>query len=146
MANTDQVKPKRQRNNGQGSVFKRGGKGAYIIQWYDADGQRREESTRQNDKATAQRILYEKTRKVALRRDGVIDARADATAKANTKPIADHLNDYEQYLLADGCTAKHARETHTLALRVAERGRIERTGDLTPSRVIKAIGAIKSDG
>ena len=47
---------KRNRGNGEGSIFKRQDGGPWYITWYDHAGKRREHCTKTTDKTTAQRI------------------------------------------------------------------------------------------
>lgn len=145
MRTVNQSKTKRRRGNGQGSLYQRIKGGAWLATWYDHEGRRREKTTGTTDKATADRILKKLVADTALRREGVIDPRADKVVEANAKPITDHLTDYKRHLIRQGRTTKHAEATHKLAERVADKGKIERTGDITPARVIKALNAMKSD-
>src|SRR5688572_10173298 len=51
---------KRNRGNGEGSIFKRQDGGPWYITWYGADGKRKTHCAKTTDKATAQRILADK--------------------------------------------------------------------------------------
>ncbi len=134
------------RSHGQGTLFKRNGRGPWITSWYDHAGKRRERSSRTTDKAAAERILAKHVADAALRREGVIDPKADQYARADRRMLSDHLIDFRADLIAKGNTHKHSNETYTLALRVAELGVIERIGGLTPSRVQAAVKAIRDTG
>ena len=79
---------KRGRGNGQGSIFKRQERGPYYVTWYDHNGQRRTHCTKTTDRGAAQRILADKVAAVALRRDGVIDARQESIVIESGKSIA----------------------------------------------------------
>ena len=76
------------------SLFKRGGKGNWIVQWYDSDGRRQTKSTRTTDHAAATRIANKYEADVSLRREGVIDARLDRIAQQSARPISEHLDDF----------------------------------------------------
>ena len=78
---------KRQRGNGQGTLFRRNGRGTWIARWHNHDGKRQERSTRTTDKTAAERILKKRVADVALRLDGVIDARQDRYAIEGRKPL-----------------------------------------------------------
>ena len=76
------------------TIFKRNGKGPWIIQFFDAEGRRRERSSRTTDFRAAERIAAKLGADVALRRDGVVDARQDRFALENRKPLATHVSEY----------------------------------------------------
>jgi len=76
----------RQRSKGTGTLIRRGGRGPWIARWFDHDGRRKERSTGATDRAAAERILAKRVADAALRRDGVVDARADGYAEADRRP------------------------------------------------------------
>ena len=100
---------KRQRSHGSGSLFKRNGRGSWVVRWFDHSGRRREASARTTDRAAAERILSKHIADAALRRDGVIDARDDRYAAAERRPLAEHVSDWRVALVAKGVTPKHSR-------------------------------------
>jgi len=93
------------------SVFKRNGKGSYIIQYYDHNGRRREKSSRTTDKRTAERIAAKMEGDVALRREGVVDPQMDVVASAERRLLAEHIADFETKMVADDRSDQHIRET-----------------------------------
>src|SRR4051794_28364868 len=97
---------RRQRSKGQGTLFKRDDRGPWLASWYDHTGKRRERSTRTTDKAAAERILSKLIADAALRREGVVDARADQYGAAERRPVSEHLNAWHAHLTAKGVTAK----------------------------------------
>src|ERR1019366_6052640 len=102
---------KRNRGNGEGSIFKRTDDGPYFIQWYDAAGKRKSQCTKTTDKAAAQRILAKKLADVALRRDGVIDARQESIVIQAAKPIETHLADFIAMMMARRRNERHIKST-----------------------------------
>ena len=102
---------KRRRGNGQGTLIKRGGSGAWLARWYDHEGKRRERSTRTTDKAAAQRMLSKWTTDSMLRREGVIDPHLDAVPGQAQRSIDDHLPDYEAKLNAGGRNPQYVATT-----------------------------------
>ncbi len=136
----------RQRGNGQGSLYQRGGKGPWYASWYEADGRRSEKSTGTTDKQKAGRILAKIVGDTALEREGLHDPRRKEARDANHKPIADHLEEYKQSLLRrEDRTAKHGEETYKLSVRVADASKIERVGDITPDRVKCGVSKMRSN-
>ena len=93
------------------TVFKRQGKGSWIIQWYDHTGKRRERSSRTTDKKAADRIAAKLEADTALRRDGVIDARSAVAAEQSSKTIASHLADFGAKMVAENRDPKHIETT-----------------------------------
>jgi ribosomal protein S3 len=88
------------------SVFKKKGKGSYIVSYFDHTGHRREKSSRTTDRATAERIANQLEAGVALRREGIIDARADRLSREARRPVAEHLRDFIANLDAKGVSTK----------------------------------------
>lgn len=80
------------------TVFKRNGKGPWIIQFFDHSGRRREKSSRTTDKRAADRIAAQIESGTALRREGVIDPRADRYAVENTRGLQEHVDAYVKHL------------------------------------------------
>ncbi len=102
------------------TIFKRGGKGSFVIQWYDATGRRREKTSRTTDRRAAQRLADKLEADVMLRREGIIDARQDRYSAADRKPLAEHLFDWRAAVLAKGSTVKHADLIYGRARRVMD--------------------------
>ena len=129
------------------SVFKRKKKGnCYIIAWFDQAGRRREKSSRTTDRKTADRIAAKLESEVALRRDGVVDAKADRYATAARRPLAEHLADYRDALLAKGDVPKHVRQTIALIERVLLLSSADYLSDLTPSSMQAAVAEVRRQG
>ena len=128
------------------TIFKRNDKGPWIIQFFDAEGRRRERSTRTTDFRAAERIAAKLGADVALRRDGVVDARQDRFAQENRKPLASHVSDY----------AEHCRHIALAPQSVAERTMhldwlLRQTGatrlsDLTLDAVERALASLRAAG
>ncbi len=76
------------------TLFKRGGVGNWVIQWFDSDGKRQSKSSRTTDHAAATRIAAKLEAETALRRDGVIDGRLDKIAKQAARTIDALLTDF----------------------------------------------------
>ncbi len=128
------------------SVFKKNGKGPYIIAYYDHEGRRHEKSSRTTEYATAERIANNLGADVALRREGVIDARADRIAGEGRRPIRAHLNDFIACLSAKGVTPKQIGQLRTRIERVLTATAAATVNDITPYGVQTAIGTSRGDG
>lgn len=128
------------------TVFKRKGKGAWIIQYFDASGRRRERSSRTTDRRAAERIAGKLEADVALRRDGVIDARQDRFAEEGRKPLAKHVEDYLEHCRSKGL-AKHTIEDKQRHLEwLMQQTGASRLADLTLDAVERALAAFRAQG
>ncbi|HMB05426.1 MAG TPA: hypothetical protein VKP69_17025 [Isosphaeraceae bacterium] len=115
------------------SIFKPKGKAKYVILYTDETGRRRKKIGA-TDKAVTQRIARDLENRVALRREGIVDAKADALINHGARPLSDHLADWQAGMLARGKTARHAGQYHTRAARVAALVRGARPDDIDPGK------------
>ena len=88
------------------SVYKRNGRGPWIIAWFDHTGKRRDRSSRTTDRRAAERIAAKLEADAALRRDGVIDARTDGYAAAERVPLSQHAGVFHKHLTQKGTGTK----------------------------------------
>ena len=135
---------KRQRSRGNGSLYKRNGRGNWIARWFDHNAKRRERSTGTTDRATADRILAKHISDAQLRRDGVIDTRADQYAAANAKPLADHVQDWIDALTAKGITRKQVATLRVRVEGLIRSTKAERLSGLSASGIQSALGALRT--
>ena len=135
----------RQRGNGQGSLYQRDGRGAWVAKWYDHNGRRQERSTKTTDKRAALRFLSKWATEANMRRDGVVDARAEALTEHGRRPLADHLADFKAALLAGGTTAKHAELVFQRASKALNGADCSRWAETSGSRVADYLRALRSD-
>ena len=132
------------------SVYKRardrGRKGAsWYFAYADETGRRRTIKgcpDKQATEAMARKLESE----ADLRRRGVIDPRADAYARHEARPIAEHLDDFRRVLESKGGSAKHPKVTQSKAARVLALAGVKRIPDLTLSGVMEAVGALRDEG
>src|SRR5262245_59334056 len=137
---------KRNRGNGSGSIFKRRDDGPYCITWYDATGKRCEHNTLTTDKQTAERILGDKLADVALRREGIIDARQEALAIQSKRPIEEHLADFEAMMTARQRSEGHVRRTVAFVREVCTAAGFVTPNDITADGMNRIIAAMKAKG
>lgn len=128
------------------SVFKRDGKGAYLVAWFDQYGKRREKSARTTDYKVAERIAAKLSGDVALRREGLIDPKADGYALAERKPLTEHVDDFRTALASRGGTAKHIAMTVSQVARILELSNIDRIGKLSLSSVQSVLKTLQDQG
>lgn len=74
------------------TIFKRGDKGPWIVQWFDHTGVRREKSARTTDKRRAEQLASKLEGDAMLRREGIIDPTADEYSAHRTVPLSEHLS------------------------------------------------------
>jgi hypothetical protein len=119
------------------SVIKPKGSKKYVVFYHDENGRRRKK-TLATDKAASQRIANELVNRVALRREGVVDARADARVAHAARSLTDHLDDYRAHLTAKGSTDKHVNLTVEYARRVVALVKGASVSQVVPPRRISA--------
>ena len=129
------------------SVFKPKGKAKYVILYQDEQGRRRKK-VGATDKGVTQRIAREIENRVALRREGLIDPKADAYATHEARPLSGHLDDWQRDMMARGKTARHADQYRERAGKLAALARGARLTDLETGRKAEelALGAKALDG
>jgi len=137
---------RRSRSNGAGSLFKRGGRGAWIAAWFDHDGRRRERSTKTTDRATAERILAKRVADAALRREGVVDASRDRYAVEARRPIGEHAEAYAASCERVGQAPRHVIQKRRHLARLIEGQRLARLSDLTADALERHLAAMKAEG
>ena len=126
------------------SIYKRNGKGPYIVSWFDHNGRRREKSTRTTDKRAAQRIAAKVEADVALRRDGVIDSDLDSYAREGRRPISEHISDFRAHLIEKKSPA-HAEQTIARIERIIDVSAVNTWDAVTPDVVERALAAIRAE-
>jgi integrase len=137
---------KRNRGNGEGSIFKRNDGGPWYLSWYDHAGKRRELCSKTTDKGTAQRILADKLADVALRREGIIDPRQEGLVIEANKPIECHLTDFEAMMRARQRSTRHIADTLFLIRQVCAGAGVEKPSDITADGLNRIVADIKASG
>lgn len=130
-------------------------RGVWMIAYYPIPHRRKIITGCRDYKAT--KALADKLEAEAfMRRRGVIDPKADGYAKAQAAPlmvedgegriVGGHLADFRAALIAKGVSARQATELPRKVARVLGLAKAERIGDLAPSAVQRAIGALRDKG
>lgn len=125
------------------TVYKRGGKGSWIISYFDHTGTRRQKSSGTTDRRAAQRIAAKIGAEVALRSAGVIDAAEDGFAAAERLEAKQHAADFQKFLEAKGNTTRHVNTTHSDVVRLFGAGGVSRLSDLKPSAVMAGLDFLR---
>src|SRR4051794_25394454 len=89
------------------TIFKPKGRAKYVIQYFDEHGVHRK-ATGSTDKRVSEQLAARLEHDVLLRKEGLIDPRAEAHRNHEAKPLADHIDDWHVYLQGKGTTRKHA--------------------------------------
>jgi integrase len=137
---------KRNRGNGEGSIFKRQDGGPWYVRWFDHTGKRREHCTKTTDKTTAQRILAGKLADVALRRDGIIDTRQESLITEAGKPIEAHLADFEAMMKARQRSEDHVKRTLLFIRKICAAARFDKPSDITADGMNRIMASMKAEG
>jgi integrase len=126
------------------SVFKPAGKSKYSIEYTDENGRRRK-ATGTTDKAVSERITNDLENKVALRKAGIVDPRAEAYAKHAAVALADHLDAWVNSLRSRGATAQHVKQHSSRARRVVALFKGARLVDIEPAKAATKTGVAKAN-
>lgn len=127
------------------SVFKKKGKGRWIIQYTDYSGRRREQSSRTTDHGVALRIGAEIDARAAERRTALVDPRTDAFADQELRPICEHIADFATLLEARGRAARHIFDTRRSIERVVKQIGARCLSDLSAFKVQTAVVALRDE-
>ena len=127
------------------TLFKRNGKGSWVVMWFGHDGRRCTKSTRTSDKRAAEQLASKLEADAMLRRNGVIDVRIESVAQHGRRPIAEHLADFERSLVAKNATASHVAMTVTRARRVIEGCGFPTWGEFSASAVMDFLRGLRED-
>jgi integrase len=132
------------------SVFKRARDrkrpgSSWYIAFSDQNGKRRTMKGC-SDKAATEAMARKLESEADLRRPGIIDPRTDAYTAHEARPLVDHLADYHAYLIAKGATVDHAELVKARCARIIDLARFKRPSDLSPSRFLTALKAVRDSG
>jgi integrase len=127
------------------SIFKPAGKSKYVILYFDEHGRRRKKAGTA-DRAVTERIARDIENRVALRREGVVDPREEAYRDHEARLLASHLEEFERGLAAKGGTAAHTKVTVSRARRMLEVAGAKRISDLSLSKALDAVQALRDEG
>lgn len=127
------------------SVFKPAGSKRWYINWTDEHGRRRKK-VGATDKGVTLRIARDLENKAALKRDGLIDPKADAYRDHEAKLLTTHLDDFRRSLDSKGGTTRHPAVTRSRAAKLFEMAGIKRLSEIAPSKVMEALGRMRAEG
>jgi integrase len=102
------------------SIFKRNGKGNWIIAWFDHQGTRCEKSSGTTDKRLAERIAGQWENREVERMQGLVDPIAEKLASQRSLPLAQHFDDYREHLESLQRDSRHIDGTLAYLRKVAQ--------------------------
>ena len=127
------------------SIYRRRKGGCYCITYQVRPGKRK--TVRGcRDRAATEALARKLEADAMLRREGVIDARAEKLAQWESAPIEQHLDAFEQVMRGKGSTAKHIRTTLAYIRRVNEACGFERPADIDAACVTAHVVHVKREG
>ena len=127
------------------SIYRRKKGGTFYITYQMRPGQRRTVKGCK-DRAATDALARKLEADAMLRREGIIDTRAEKLALSESAPLEDHINAFEAALRAKGGTAEHVRRTMSFIRGIAAACRFERLSDLDAARVSAHVGDLKRRG
>jgi len=128
------------------SVYKRAGKGPWIIKYFDHQGRRREHSSRTTDKRAAERMAAKIGAEVALRREGLVDPRMEGLANADRIGIRTHRDAYLLHLKAGDRSPRTLGDAEQHLDWIIEVTGAARLSDLTLDAVTRALDGLRAKG
>ncbi len=128
------------------SIFKRNGKGNYVVQYTDHLGVRKEKASRTTDKRTAQALANKLEADAMLRREGIIDARVESFSKKAASPLQKHIDAFESKLKAEGRSEKHVEATIRCIDRAVAAKSVKTLGQLTQEAVVSYAESLRAAG
>lgn len=128
------------------SIFKRNGKGNFVIQYTDHLGVRKEKASKTTDKRTAQALANKLESDAMLRRVGVIDPQVESFVKKAASPLQHHINIFKAKLHAEGRSEKHIRATVSCIDRVVAAKSLKTVGQLTLEAVMSHAASLRTSG
>jgi len=129
------------------TLFKRPGRKHWIAQFYNHDRtQRIERSTGTTDRKLAERLAQKWEDRETERREGLVDVRAESLAAHQRSSLDRHLRDFLLYLEGKGTSEQTVDTAEARIKAILAKASAERIADLTPSRVLAAIKALRSPG
>lgn len=111
----------------------------WYVQWKLADGSwvRKPAYT---DRKASEKMLQRMERETAQRAEGIIDELTEAAGR----PLKAHRKDFIRHLRDDGCVPLYCKSTSTRIQRICRFGRVKTIGQLTKSRVARAISKLRN--
>ena len=102
----------RTRGNGEGSLFRRNGRGPWIASWWRSDGRRTERSTRTTSRADAERIMRKWVERAVMEREGLVAPEGGTELDRHARASVElHLAAFESSKRSEGGTERHIAET-----------------------------------
>ena len=127
------------------SFRKRGKAKVWSFRHVSTDG-RKVESAGCEDLLATRAMAREAESRVARERAGLLDPREVALAGHEATLLVNHLDDWHSHMIAKGSTKQHADLSRNRALKVVAVAKLNRIGDLSPSKVQAALKAIRDGG
>ena len=128
------------------SIYKKSGRAAWIISYFDAEGRRREKSTRTTVRRVAERIAADIEAEVALRREGLIDPRQDRLAEHRRTSLAEHVAAYVQHCRDAEQAERHVDQKKSHLDDFLEQSSLTRLADLDARIVENDLRRLRERG
>jgi integrase len=117
--------------------------------WYyrfsDADGVKRERRGCSDRRATEEMARAAES-EAAMCRAGLVDPKEAGYRRHAARPLAEHVREWGEHLASKGNTGAYARKSSTRAARVLALARVDRIGDMQPSRIQSAAAELRVRG
>ena len=136
---------KRQERAGMASIYRRKKGGCFYIT-YQVRPRVRKTVKGCKDRAATEAFARKLEADAMLRREGIIDTRAEKLARSESLPLEDHLADFENVMRARGVTPKHLAATLGSIRMISDACCFQRPVDLDPARVSAYVADLRRKG
>jgi integrase len=126
------------------TVYKREGSKFWQIAWFDHAGKRHTKSSRTTDHAAAVRISKKYDSDTALKREGVIDPRAEAMAKHSAATIKSHLDAFQSFQ-ASKSKPRHIETTRKMIELICDECGYSVLRDIEPDGVSEFAATLRKE-
>lgn len=128
------------------TMFKKHGEGPWVIKWIDAEGRRRERSSRTTCRRSAQRMMAKIVNEVALIREGVVDPQQQRLAREDVRPLTKHIECYIGHLELAGRSQRTVADARRHLDWIISATGASRLSDLSMDAVERALRLLQIVG
>jgi integrase len=125
------------------TIYKQADRPNLMIAWFDGTGKRRVRSAGTTDRKSAEALAAKLESSAMLRREGIVDPRADGFAEGAKTPLLEHVAGFTKYLRDKGNTEFHVKDRDAQLKRLLEAMKVDRVTQLTPAKVQGGLADLK---
>ncbi len=116
----------------------------YYITWTDHLGRRRN-TKGFTDKAMTEQLAHKLEHETMLRKRGIIDPVAESLAAAQSRPITEHVNEFERHLTHRSTTQKHVKLTLSRIRAILTHCQFHKLADVSKAKIQEHLSKLRDD-